>query len=107
MSPSQMRSRHLPRVGRIPRAFWAERVHCSTSLPCCLRARLERGSAPCSVSVCGLFPSPTVMPVGSGFGGGATTAGAALLELAAEALSVGARAPDAGVAEVNAGAGGT
>eukprot|EP00969_Alexandrium_andersonii_P203163 8977498-Alexandrium_andersonii.AAC.1 len=47
------------------------------------------------------------MPVGSGFGGGAATAGAALPELAAGALGVGAEAPEAGVADVDTGAGGT
>eukprot|EP00969_Alexandrium_andersonii_P207242 9156475-Alexandrium_andersonii.AAC.1 len=76
-----MSSLHLPHMGRLPLAFWTESVHCLTSSPCCLRARLDRGSADSSAAVaaCGLFPSPPVKPAGSGFGFGAATAGAALL----------------------------
>eukprot|EP00969_Alexandrium_andersonii_P322614 14254666-Alexandrium_andersonii.AAC.1 len=108
MSPSHMCSLHFPHMGRLPRAFWTESVHCVTSLPCCLRARRVRGITVRSalVSVCGLFPSPgTVTPFGSGFGVGAAAAGAALLELAAEALGVCAEA--LGVTTAGTGFGGT
>eukprot|EP00969_Alexandrium_andersonii_P088254 3892630-Alexandrium_andersonii.AAC.1 len=54
-----------------------------------------------------LFPPSTVKPVEFRFGAGAATAGAALEELAAEALGASAGAPDIDTAGAGAGAAGT
>eukprot|EP00969_Alexandrium_andersonii_P055840 2461030-Alexandrium_andersonii.AAC.1 len=82
MSPPCMRSRRVPQGCRAPRDFWTVSVHCLTSLPCCLRVRLERGRAASCASAFCHFPPSTVKLVKVG-------PGAALEELAAEALGAG------------------